>query len=374
MLGMYLAVWLSAQARLLGRGAARGRWRSACSAAWSKFLLLRRIYRAPELLQLLATFALVLVIRDFALWAWGPEDLLGPRAPGLAGAVEHRRRALPPVRPVPHRARAAGLCRPAFHSGEDPLGQSCCAPRRRTARWPRALGVNQRWLFTAVFALGALLAGLGGALAIPREPASLEIDLAVISDAFVVVVVGGLGSMPGAFLAALLIGADQGVLHRRWAIPKLTLAIEFVVMAVVLVLRPWGLLGRPAAEARGRGVRRAAAALSAGREAGLSPAPCSLLAAAPALCRSLCARSAHRHPGVRAVRRQPALHHGPGRHDFLRPCRLFRPGRLRRRPARVARRPADGARARGCAIRRGARRPRLRLVLRAALGRLHRRC
>ena len=52
-----------------------------------EMLLLRRIYRAPELFQLLATFALMLVIKDAALWLWGPEDLLGPRAPGLAGAV-----------------------------------------------------------------------------------------------------------------------------------------------------------------------------------------------------------------------------------------------------------------------------------------------
>ncbi len=51
-------------------------------------VLLRRIYRAPELFQLLATFALVLVIKDAALWIWGPEDLLGPRAPGLSGAVD----------------------------------------------------------------------------------------------------------------------------------------------------------------------------------------------------------------------------------------------------------------------------------------------
>ena len=50
--------------------------------------LLRRIYKAPELLQLLATFALLLVIKDAALWGWGAEDLLGPRAPGFAGAVE----------------------------------------------------------------------------------------------------------------------------------------------------------------------------------------------------------------------------------------------------------------------------------------------
>ena len=94
------------------------------------------------------------------------------------------------------------------------------------------------------------ISGLGGALAIPREPASLEIDLALISDAFVVVVVGGLGSIPGAFLAALLIGEIKAFCIGL-GYSKITLAVEFIVMAVVLVLRPWGLLGRPAAAARG---------------------------------------------------------------------------------------------------------------------------
>ena len=56
--------------------------------ALTEILLLRRIYKAPELFQLLATFALVLVIKDASLWIWGPEELLGPRAPGLTGAVE----------------------------------------------------------------------------------------------------------------------------------------------------------------------------------------------------------------------------------------------------------------------------------------------
>src|SRR5205814_1893086 len=94
MLGMYVAVWLSARV---------GFWIAVPLAALAvaalgaciEMLLLRRIYRAPELLQLLATFALVLVIRDFALWAWGPADLLGPRAPGFAGAVEIAGRAFP---------------------------------------------------------------------------------------------------------------------------------------------------------------------------------------------------------------------------------------------------------------------------------------
>src|SRR5262245_36498419 len=94
MLGMYLAVWLSARV---------GFWLAVPLAALIvgfvglliEFFVLRRIYRAPELLQLLATFALVLVIKDAALWIWGPEDLLGPRAPGFRGAVEIAGKAFP---------------------------------------------------------------------------------------------------------------------------------------------------------------------------------------------------------------------------------------------------------------------------------------
>jgi branched-chain amino acid transport system permease protein len=248
MLGMYLAVWLSARV---------GFWLSVPLAAaavgafglLAEILLLRRIYRAPELLQLLATFALVLVIKDFALWAWGPEDLLGPRAPGLTGAVDIAGRRFPAydlfliaLGPMVFVALHLLLSRTRWGI----LVRAATEDREMTG----ALGVNQRWLFTGVFMLGAALAGLGGALAIPREPANLELDLAVVSDAFVVVVVGGLGSIPGAFLAALLI-AEIKAFCIGLGYSKLTLVAEFIVMAVVLVLRPWGLLGRRPAEARG---------------------------------------------------------------------------------------------------------------------------
>jgi len=248
MLGMYLAVWLSARV---------GFWLSVPLAAaavgafglLAEILLLRRIYRAPELLQLLATFALVLVIKDFALWAWGPEDLLGPRAPGLTGAVDIAGRRFPAydlfliaLGPMVFVALHFLLSKTRWGI----LVRAATEDREMTG----ALGVNQRWLFTGVFMLGAALAGLGGALAIPREPANLELDLAVVSDAFVVVVVGGLGSIPGAFLAALLI-AEIKAFCIGLGYSKLTLVAEFIVMAVVLVLRPWGLLGRRPAEARG---------------------------------------------------------------------------------------------------------------------------
>jgi branched-chain amino acid transport system permease protein len=105
-----------------------------------------------------------------------------------------------------------------------------------------ALGVDQRRLFTSVFALGAALAGLAGALQLPREAVNLHMDMAVIVEAFVVVVIGGLGSLGGAALAALLIGELHafGIL----VFPRITLVLAFLVMALVLVLRPHGLLGR----------------------------------------------------------------------------------------------------------------------------------
>lgn len=247
MLGMYLAVWLSEKV---------GFWPSVPLAALGvallgalvEVVLLRRIYRAPELLQLLATFALVLVIKDLALWAWGPEDTLGPRAPGFTGAVTIAGRQFPEydlfliaLGPAVFVLLHLLLTRTRFGI----LVRAATEDREMAG----ALGVNQRLLFTSVFALGAALAGLGGAMAIPREPANLEVDLAVVSDAFVVVVLGGLGSIPGAFLAALLI-AEVKAFCIGLGYSKLTLVAEFIVMAVVLVLRPWGLLGRPLAEAR----------------------------------------------------------------------------------------------------------------------------
>ena len=248
MLGMYLAVWLSGR---IGFWAAVPVATLAVAAfgACIEILLLRRIYRAPELLQLLATFALVLIVRDFALWAWGPEDLLGPRAPGLAGAVEIAGGAFPQydlllilLGPMVFAALHLFLTRTRWGI----LIRAATQDREMAG----ALGVNQRWLFTAVFTLGTALAGLGGALAIPREPASLGIDLALISDAFVVVVVGGLGSIPGAFIAAILIGVTKAFCI-GFGYSKLTLVAEFVVMATVLVVRPWGLLGRPQGVVRG---------------------------------------------------------------------------------------------------------------------------
>ena len=261
MVGIYVAYSLVANL-----GASIGFWPSLLLAALAvaalgalvEVLLLRRIYRAPELFQLLATFALGLVIKDGVLWFWGPEELLGPRAPGLTGSVSILGRQFPTY--------------DLFLIVAGPVVLSLLWLLLTKTRWGTlvraatqdrdmvsALGVNQAWLFTAVFALGAFLAGLGGALQLPREPANLEMDLNIIGAAFVVVVVGGMGSIPGAYVAALLIAELKAICI--WlglveiagisiSFSKLTLVVEFVVMAVVLVARPWGLFGRPQAPSR----------------------------------------------------------------------------------------------------------------------------
>ncbi len=262
MLGLYGAYTLI---EVLGR-TPLGFWSAVVLAALAvgiagvliEVLVLRRVYRAPELFQLLATFAVVLVIKDIALFAWGPEDLVGPRAPGFDTAVEILGKRIPSydllliaIGPVVLAVLWLLLTRTRWGA----LVRAATQDREMVG----ALGVDQAKLFTSVFFAGAVLAGLGGALQIPREPANLDLDLAIIADAFVITVVGGLGSIGGAFLAAILIGVAKafciGIGTVDWfgleiSFSKLTLVVEFLIMALVLVVRPYGLLGKPQAVQR----------------------------------------------------------------------------------------------------------------------------
>jgi len=210
-------------------------------------LLLRRVYRAPELYQLLLTFALVLIAADAVRLLWGADNKTGPPAPGLAGSVPVAGQLFPSydlaviafgplvalgLWVVFHRTRWGVLIRAATQDRE----------------MVAALGVDQSRLFTGVFVLGSFLAGLGGALQVPRVALTTVMDTTVIVEAFVVVVIGGMGSVWGALLASLLIGVlnAYGVL----VLPKISIVLMFLVMAVVLIVRPWGLLGRPEIQLR----------------------------------------------------------------------------------------------------------------------------
>ncbi len=218
--------------------------------------VLRRVYGVPELFQLLATFACVLIAQDAVLFVWGSEEILGERAPGLSGAFSFA--GLLGDRSVPvydlvliFLAPAIGL---ALHAW---LAHSRMGLHIRAASEDRemaqALGVPQSALFAATFALGCGLAALGGGLQMPREPASTALALAIVGDAFVIVVVGGLGSLKGAYIAALAVGVlksiclwmgTQTLLGVEVPFPKLVQVVEFLLMVAVLTFKPQGLFGR----------------------------------------------------------------------------------------------------------------------------------
>lgn len=250
MLGAYVAFTLTEQ-----WSGALGFWGGIVVAALVvavvgvvvEIVLLRRIYHAPELFQLLATFGLTLMVEDLVVLIWGPSDLLGRRAPGFRGAVDFFGQNIPSydlflIALGPVVLGALWLLFQRTRWGV--LVRAATQDRDMVA----ALGVNQKWLFTSVFALGVFLAALGGALQIPRDAVHHALDLRIIVDVFVVVVIGGLGSILGAFVAAVLVSELNafGIL----IFPTISLILVFLVMAVVLIVRPWGLFGRKEAPAR----------------------------------------------------------------------------------------------------------------------------
>lgn len=212
--------------------------------------LLRRLYGSPELMHLVATFGVVLIVQDLTLTLWGPQDLLGPRPAAVAGSLSVLGLRLPAydlVLIVLGPLVLGGLWLLFNRSRWGILVRAATEDREMV----EALGVDEKWLFTSVFFLGAFLAGIGGAVQLPREPANLMMDLGIIAEVFVVVVIGGMGSIVGAYLAALIIAELQafGIL----IFPEITLVLVFLIMAVVLVIRPWGLLGRQEAIAPASG-------------------------------------------------------------------------------------------------------------------------
>src|SRR5215813_6539449 len=232
MLGAYIAFTLTEQ-----WSGALGFWGGIVAAALAvamigaavEMLLLRRIYHAPELFQLLATFGLTLMVEDLVVLIWGPSDLLGRRAPGFKGAVDFFGQNIPSydLFLIVLGPAVLGILWLLFQRTRwGVLVRAATQDRDMVA----ALGVNQKWLFTSVFAVGVFLAALGGALQIPRDAVHHAMDLRIIVDVFVVVVIGGLGSIIGAFVAAVLVSELNAF--------------------GILIVRPWGLFGKQEAAAR----------------------------------------------------------------------------------------------------------------------------
>jgi branched-chain amino acid transport system permease protein len=205
-------------------------------------LFLRPVYRREELDQLLVTYALVLIISDVVKFAWGPDNRSVSRPAVLGGAVAIAGRDFPVYNlfvlglgPLVAIALWLVLARTQFGR----LIRAAASDREMVG----VVGANVSRLFTGVFMLGAWLGGLGGALAAPVGALYPGMDVEVIAESFIVVVVGGMGSLTGTLLGALIIGQLNafGILF----FPRFALLFVYVLMAVVLVTRPWGLLGKP---------------------------------------------------------------------------------------------------------------------------------
>ncbi len=200
-------------------------------------LVLRRIYGADDLLQLIITLALVLILRDLVKAIWGANDVSVPMPDSLMGAFQIGGTFLPLFQVV---VFCVGLAVVIAMVAIMRLTRAGVLLRAATddRGMVALLGINQAWIFTGVFAVGSFLAGLAGALNAPFGNVSYLLDTNVIVITFVVVVIGGLGSLTGALVAALAVGMIKGIGVLYF--PRLSMVLIFLIMAGVLVVRSLG--------------------------------------------------------------------------------------------------------------------------------------
>lgn len=206
--------------------------------------LLRFVYDRDETFQLLLTFAVVLMMEDLIRMTWGTAP---QSTAGLYLAYGQTRVAGAPV-PVYNLVVIAASLLIALAIGwlltRTVFGRivRACADNREMAE---ALGVDMRLVYAKVFTLGTALGTLGGALVIPATAAMSEMGVELIVEAFAVVVIGGLGSMRGAFVGALVVGILRAVAIAVY--PELEMLLIYLIVIGVLALRPRGLFGGAAA-------------------------------------------------------------------------------------------------------------------------------
>jgi branched-subunit amino acid ABC-type transport system permease component len=203
---------------------------------------LRFIYKADPLYQLLLTYGLVLMFSDLVKLMWGAENQSVLRPPGFESSVAVFAQLFPSYNVwilLPCSILTMiGLYVFLNHTRFGRIVRAATQDREMIS----ALGINVRFLYTAVFAIGSWLGGLGGVIAAPMGAIYPGMDFDIIIDAFIVVVIGGLGSMAGTVLGALIFGLLRsfGILF----VPQFETLFIFILMAVVLVVRPQGLLGK----------------------------------------------------------------------------------------------------------------------------------
>lgn len=246
MIGAYLAwqmvEWL--------HPSAEGFWPAALFAAMGvgalgavvERLFFRSLYGREELYQLLFTYALVLILGDAAKFIWGTGQLSVSTPPVLAGSVQM----FGTTQPL-YTLFIVAIGPAIAFGGWLMLNRTGVGRMVRAAQMDRemldALGANVGTLYTGMFVVSAFLAGLSGALVTPIQSIVPGMDVLIIVQAFIVVVIGGMGSLWGTFWGSVIYGEvlSFGIL----IFPGFSLFSVFALMAVILIVRPWGLFGRP---------------------------------------------------------------------------------------------------------------------------------
>lgn len=208
-----------------------------------EFAILRRLYRRDAHAFLMVTFGLALVIGEAVRLTWGSDALQVPAPPALADVVFLLDEPFPVYRLFLVAAGVVVAVAIWQFLERARLGLLIRATSQN-ADMASALGVDVKRVRSAVFGIGCGLAALGGVLAAPLVTASNGMAATVIIDAFVIVIIGGMGSFLGSLIGALLVGFVQ--VFGNYYLPDLALAFMYLVMLAVLVTRPGGLLGKEA--------------------------------------------------------------------------------------------------------------------------------
>ncbi|MGQ9509697.1 MAG: branched-chain amino acid ABC transporter permease [Thermodesulfobacteriota bacterium] len=202
--------------------------------------LIKFVYDRDETFQLLLTFAIVMMIEDAIKFIWGTS----PQTTGGIDLIYGRLNILGATLPVYNLVVILCSLFIAALIGYILLNTKFGRIIRATAdkkEMAEALGINMNGVYIKVFTLGTVLGTLGGALVIPATAVVSEMGVELIVLAFAVVVIGGLGSMKGAFIGALVVGVLKSIAISTY--PELEMLTIYIIVIVVLVIKPQGLFG-----------------------------------------------------------------------------------------------------------------------------------
>ena len=205
-------------------------------------LLLRTVYKRDESFQLLLTFSLVLIFQDVMRFFWGANPQQLGNLSMSYGKLSLGEVSFPTYNVLVIAASIAIAGSLGWFLQRTRYGRILRATAENRDM-SAALGVDVRWVYSSVFTLGTLLGTVGGALVVPTAAASLDRSVELVVEAFAVVVIGGLGSMRGALVGALIVGLMRAAAISFYA--ELEMLAIYVVVIVVLIARPVGLFGKP---------------------------------------------------------------------------------------------------------------------------------